>query len=78
MAHPDVTREWALKILEKTNYLFISVTALADAELEAAINECALKNNTRAYVPHGGVVGETIPTRAHTHTHTHASARKRD
>ena len=58
MAHPDVTREWALKILEKTNYLFISVTAIADAELEAAINECAMKNNTRAYVPHGGVVGK--------------------
>jgi predicted dinucleotide-utilizing enzyme len=59
MAHPDVTRAWALKILEKTNYLFISVTAIADAELEAAIKECAMKNNTRAYVPHGGVVGTT-------------------
>lgn len=61
MAHPDVTREWALKILEKTNYLFISVTALADAELEAAIEECAMKNHTRAYVPHGGVVGKSAP-----------------
>ena len=58
MAHPDVTRAWALKILEKTNYLFISVTAIADAELEAAIQETAMKNNTRAYVPHGGVVGK--------------------
>ena len=76
MAHPDVTRAWALKILEKTNYLFISVTALADAELEAAINECALKNNTRAYVPHGGVVGETIPTRARAHTLAPARARE--
>ena len=34
MAHPDVTRKWGAAILEKTNYMFISVTALADQELE--------------------------------------------
>ena len=29
-----MTRQWAATILSKTNYMFISVTALADAELE--------------------------------------------
>jgi aspartate dehydrogenase len=57
MAHPAVTREWGVKILEKTNYMFISVTALADLELEQAIQATSKKHGTRAYVPHGGVVG---------------------
>ncbi|MEE2659346.1 MAG: aspartate dehydrogenase domain-containing protein [Candidatus Latescibacterota bacterium] len=57
MAHPAVTRNWGTKILEKTNYMFISVTALADEALEKAIEETALKHCTRAFVPHGGVVG---------------------
>ena len=55
--HPDVTRQWAATILSKTNYMFISVTALADAELEKTILDTAMANGTRAYVPHGGVVG---------------------
>ena len=57
MAHPDVTRKWGTTILEKTNYMFISVTALADAELEASIQETTRRAGTRAFVPHGGVVG---------------------
>jgi len=57
MAHPMVTREWGTRILEKTNYMFISVTALADRELEESIEATSRKFGTRAYVPHGGVVG---------------------
>ena len=57
MAHPAVTREWGTKILAKTNYMFISVTALADADLEKSIEEATAKYKTRAFVPHGGVVG---------------------
>ena len=30
MAHPDVTRQWGEAILQKTNYMLISVTALVD------------------------------------------------
>ena len=52
-----MTRQWAATILAKTNYMFISVTALADAELEKTILDTAMANGTRAYVPHGGVVG---------------------
>ena len=57
MAHPDVTRKWGAAILEKTNYMFISVTALADQELENSIKEVTQTAGTRAFVPHGGVVG---------------------
>ncbi|MFC1527050.1 hypothetical protein ACFL6X_09615 [Candidatus Latescibacterota bacterium] len=31
MAHLDVTRQWGARILEKTNYMLVSVTAMADA-----------------------------------------------
>jgi aspartate dehydrogenase len=57
MAHPAVTREWGAAILQKTNYMFISVTALADAELESKLAETTRAYGTRAFVPHGGVVG---------------------
>ena len=57
MAHPDVTRQWGTTILEKTNYMFISVTALADQELEQQLREATHRCGTRAFVPHGGVVG---------------------
>ena len=57
MAHPDVTRKWGTTILEKTNYMFISVTALADREVETGIEEATAKYGTRAFVPHGGDVG---------------------
>ena len=63
MAHPAVTREWGTRILEKTDYMFISVTALADQSLETAIEEATAKHGTRAFVPHGGVVGHGRPPR---------------
>jgi aspartate dehydrogenase len=57
MAHPDVTREWGQKLLQKTNYLLISVTALADQEIEKMLEATTREFGTRAFLPHGGVVG---------------------
>ena len=57
MAHPAITRKWGPTILEKTQYLLISVTALADPELEEKLMATARKHGTRAFIPHGGVVG---------------------
>ena len=45
-----MTRQWAATILAKTNYMFISVTALADAELEKTILDTAMANGTRAFL----------------------------
>lgn len=57
MAHPEVTRRWGKAILEKTNYLLVSVTALADREIEKMLEETTHRCGTRAFIPHGGVVG---------------------
>ena len=57
MAHPSVTREWGKTLLEKTNYMLISVTALADPEIETMLEETTRRCGTRAFIPHGGVVG---------------------
>ena len=57
MAHADVTRQWGTTILAKTDYLFISVTALANQDLEQDIQQTTHQYGTRAFIPHGGVVG---------------------
>ena len=57
MAHLEVTREWGVEILSKTNYMMVSVTAIADPEIEKSLEKTALDNGTRAFIPHGGVVG---------------------
>ena len=57
MAHPDVTRKWGAKILEKANYMLVSVTAMADAALEQSLEETTRRCGTRCFIPHGGVVG---------------------
>jgi len=57
MAHPDVTRQWGKTILEKTNYMLVSVTAMADREVEQQLEETTRKRGTRCFIPHGGVVG---------------------
>jgi aspartate dehydrogenase len=57
MAHPDVTRKWAVPILQKTNYMLVSVTALADPGMEEKLLEVTRRCGTRAFIPHGGAVG---------------------
>ena len=57
MAHPDVTRKWGALILEKANYMLVSVTAMADAAVEQQLQETTARCGTRCFIPHGGVVG---------------------
>ena len=57
MAHLDVTRQWGARILEQTDYMLVSVTAMADAEIEKSLEETTRRCGTRCFVPHGGVVG---------------------
>ena len=57
MAHPDVTRQWGKIIVEQTNYMLVSVTAMADPEVEKTLQETTRKCGTRVFIPHGGVVG---------------------
>ncbi len=57
LAHPDVTRKWGEAFLQKTNYMLISVTALADQKIEKMLEETTRKHGTRVFLPHGGAVG---------------------
>ncbi|MEW6750181.1 MAG: aspartate dehydrogenase domain-containing protein [Candidatus Latescibacterota bacterium] len=57
MAHPDVTRKWGRRIAEQSNYMLVSVTAMADPEVENALAETTKRCGTRVFIPHGGVVG---------------------
>jgi aspartate dehydrogenase len=56
-AHPDVSGKYGRVFLEETDYFLLSVTALADAELENTLKETAKNSGTRLYIPHGGVMG---------------------
>jgi aspartate dehydrogenase len=57
MAHPDVTRKWGDIILKNCDYMFVSTTVLADEGMIEKIEETTKKYGTRAYIPHGGVIG---------------------
>ncbi len=57
MAHPDVTREWGTRILKNCDYMFVSVTVLADQGMINKLEEATHGNGTRAFIPHGGLIG---------------------
>ena len=57
VAHPDITRDHGRAFLEAADYMPLSLTAFADAELEAGLLETARTAGTRLFVPHGAVVG---------------------
>ena len=57
MAHPEVTRKWGKAIVEQTNYMLVSVTAMADPEVERMLQQTTRQCGTRVFIPHGGVVG---------------------
>ncbi len=57
LAHSDITREYGQMILESTDYLILSVTVMADRELEEHLLKVCQKNGTCLYIPHGGVIG---------------------
>lgn len=57
LAHPDITRRHGRTFLERTDYLPLSVTAFADAALEAQLRETALAAGTRIFIPHGAIIG---------------------
>ena len=57
LAHPRVTQEYGAAFLRHTDYMPLSLTALADAQLEKELLETAGQHGTCLYVPHGAVVG---------------------
>lgn len=57
LAHPSVTVAHGEAFLRVTDYMPLSLTALADADLERTLLEAARTHGTRLYIPHGAVVG---------------------
>ena len=57
LAHPSISREWGTAFLEHTDYMPLSLTALADTELENELLETAAGNGHCLYIPHGAIVG---------------------
>jgi predicted dinucleotide-utilizing enzyme len=56
-AHPDITRDHGAQILTVADYIPLSVTALADADLYESLQRAALKSGHRLLIPHGALVG---------------------
>lgn len=57
LAHPRITQEHGTTFLQQTDYMPLSLTALADAQLEQQLLETARRHDTCLYIPHGAVVG---------------------
>jgi predicted dinucleotide-utilizing enzyme len=57
LAHPDVTRRHGADFLAQTDYMPLSLTAFADADLHTTLLDTAISAGTRIFVPHGAVVG---------------------
>ena len=56
-AHPDITRAYGASFLRQSDYLPLSVTALADDALHEELRVVAVANNHRLLIPHGALVG---------------------
>ena len=57
MAHPSFTREFGTQLLRHSDYLPLSVTALADDDLRERLLAAAHRHRTRLLVPHGALMG---------------------
>jgi len=56
-AHPNAVREYAEFILRHTDLMIMSVTALAEVELQELIKKTCLEHGTTLFIPHGAIVG---------------------
>ena len=57
MAHPDYTRNFGERLLKHSDYLPLSVTALADDVLRELLLAAARQHGTRLLIPHGALMG---------------------
>jgi len=53
----DAVKEDAEKVLAQTNLLVMSVSALAEKELEEKIRKACKENSTKFFVPSGAIIG---------------------
>ena len=56
-AHPDISRDHGAGFLKIADYMPLSVTALADADLFGSLQTQAAASGHRLLIPHGALVG---------------------
>ncbi|MEW6673036.1 MAG: aspartate dehydrogenase domain-containing protein [Thermodesulfobacteriota bacterium] len=56
-AHPKAVGRFAETVLQQTDLMIMSVSALADADLEEKIRSTCRKHGTHLYIPHGATLG---------------------
>lgn len=57
MSHPHISRQYGERFLSECDYLMLSVTAMADPDLNRLLIETAERHHTRLFIPHGALVG---------------------
>ena len=57
LAHPGISLDYGTAFLGQTDYMPLSLTALADERVEKELLACAARSGTRLYIPHGAIVG---------------------
>jgi predicted dinucleotide-utilizing enzyme len=57
LAHPAISAEYGEVFLASTNYMMLSVTAMADQDLAERLQNAALKANNKLFIPHGALIG---------------------
>ena len=56
-AHADLVRAVALRIVERSDLLLFSLTALADDAFRTALEQTAVRHGRQVFVPHGAILG---------------------
>ncbi|HEY3319551.1 MAG TPA: aspartate dehydrogenase domain-containing protein [Planctomycetota bacterium] len=56
-AHADLLKAVAVRIVEHSDLLLFSVTALADEAFQAALEQTAVKHGRKVFLPHGAIIG---------------------
>jgi aspartate dehydrogenase len=56
-AHADLLKEVGLRIVERSDLLLFSITALADESFRTALEQTAVKSGRKIFLPHGAMIG---------------------
>jgi len=56
-AHADLLKQVALRIVERSDLLLFSITALADEAFRTALEQTAVKCGRKVFLPHGAMIG---------------------
>jgi len=57
VAHPDAVKQYGPLVLERTDFFMLSVTALADPDLERRLYDLSSQRGRRLFIAHGATVG---------------------